>query len=126
MAAILAPAAAFGASATPPKNLPDGWFKVQGRTVTISLPQRGKDGWVWVSATGMVAAEPFGFVDIDIKPKAGPGGTDLTVYTYLGTRPGRATLEFGLVPAGKMLLGPKKLVYQGPVAKTFKADVTVK
>ncbi len=88
-----------------------------GRTATITLPYRTADHLLWVSSTKMADASPFVFKGLAIKPHEGPGGADLAVFTYTADKPGTAVLSFGLVPPGKMLIGPPSLVYTGPVAK---------
>ncbi len=90
----------------------------------VSLPYRSSDTMIWVSATRMSEAAPFLFKGLDIRPKGGPSGTDLAVFTYAADTAGSATLKFGLVPPGKMLIGPPALVYKGPVAATFQTKVT--
>jgi hypothetical protein len=97
-----------------------------GRTATISLPYRTADKLIWVSATRVSEASPFMFKGLDIKPHEGPGGTDLAVFTYTADKPGSAKLSFGLVPPGKMLIGPPSLVYTGPVAQRVSVEVVAK
>lgn len=115
----MAAAVALAAAALPAPTV-----KVTGRTAVVSLPYRAAEGLVWVSATRMSEAAPFTFKSLDVRPKAGPGGTDLAVFTYQAAVGGAAKLKFGLVPPGKMLIGPPALVYKGPVAKTFEVQVT--
>ena len=105
--------------------MPAGSHAVAGRTVTVSLPYRVADNLAWVSATQAADARPFVFKGLEVKPGAGPGGADLAVFTYEADGPGSAKLKFGMVPAGKMLIGPETLVYKGEVLKTYEADVTV-
>lgn len=112
-----APAAATGA-------LPPPTHSVSGRIATVSLPYRTADGLIWVSATKVSEAAPFVFKGIEIKPGGGPGGTDLSVFTYEADHAGTATLKFGLVPPGKMLVGLPSMVYTGPVAARYEATVT--
>lgn len=114
------PEAAAGSEAS---DLGEGQVSVVARTATITLPLRLSEGLAWVSATTAEEAAPFVFKGLDIRPGAGPKGADLAVFTYEAVGPGAATLTFGLVPAGKMLIGPKALVYSGPVARTFSAKV---
>lgn len=109
---------------TPPVNLPVGWHKVQGRTVTISLPYRSAEYWLWVGATEVSDQDGFAFVNLDIELKAGPEGTDLAVFTYVARLPATATLRFGLVPAGTSIVGPPKTRHFGSIAKTYVAVVT--
>lgn len=114
-----APAAPVGAA------VPAGSHAVSGRTVTVSLPFRIADQLAWVSATPAADARPFVFKGLEIKPGGGPGGVDLAVFTYEADGPGSAKLKFGMVPGGKMLIGPESLVYTGEVLKRYEADVTV-
>jgi hypothetical protein len=116
-AASPAPAAVAGA-------LPPPTHSVTGRIATVTLPYRTADGLVWVSATKMSEAAPFVFKGIEIKPGSGPNGTDLSVFTYEAERAGMATLRFGLVPPGKMLIGLPSLVYTGPVTARYEATVS--
>lgn len=116
--------AAVAAAAIAAAPLPAPSVKTTGRTAMISLPYRTSDTVVWVSATRVSEAAPFMFKGLDIKPKGGPAGTDLAVFTYTADRAGSATLKFGLVPPGKMLIGPPTLVYKGPVSSTFQTKVT--
>lgn len=97
-----------------------------GRTATISLPYRSADHLIWVSSTRMSEASPFVFKELAIKPNAGPAGTDLAVFTYTADKAGAATLSFGLVPPGKMLIGPPAMVYTGPVALRASVKVEAK
>lgn len=120
-AAVLAFAAGAALAAGP---LPPPTVKAAGRTTVVSLPYRTADGLIWVSATRVSEASPFTFKGLDIKPNGGPSGTDLAVFTYTADRSGSATLKFGLVPPGKMLIGPPTLVYKGPVAATFQTKAT--
>ncbi len=116
-----APAAdTAGAAALPPP-----FVATNGRTVVVSLPVRLSDHLVWVSATPVADADPFVFKGLDIKPGAGPQGTDLTVFTYAADHAGEARLKFGLVPPGKMLVGLPGTVYTGPVAARFETSVAV-
>ena len=117
-------AAAFAGPALAAAPLPSPTVKMTGRTATISLPYRTADKVIWVSATRMWEATPFTFKGLEIKPGGGPGGTDLSAFTYTADKAGSATLKFGLVPPGKMLIGPPTLVYKGPVASTFQTKVT--
>lgn len=102
-----------------------GSHAVSGRTVTVSLPFRASDNLAWVAATKMADARPFVFKGLEVQPGKGPGGTDMAVFTYEADAPGHVRLEFGLVPAGRMLIGPDNLVFKGEVAKRYVADVTV-
>jgi hypothetical protein len=104
--------------------LPSPTHSVAGRVVTVTLPYRAADGQVWVSATKMSEAAPFVFRGIEIKPGSGPNGTDLALFKYEAERAGSATLKFGLVPAGKMLVGLPSLVYTGPVRARYDATVS--
>lgn len=88
-----------------------------GRTAVIGLPYRTSDNLFWVSATKVIDALPFSFKSLEIKPHAGPAGTNLAVFTYVADKAGSTTLVFGLVPPGKMLIGPPSMVYRGPVAR---------
>jgi hypothetical protein len=97
--------------------------KMAGRTATISLPYKASDKLIWVSATRMSDAAPFMFKSLAIAPHAGPGGLDMAVFTYVADRPGAAKLTFGLVPPGKMLIGPPSLVYKGPPARLVSVPV---
>ncbi len=134
-APIVAPAATVAASPTatqaaaaapnaPGADLPAPTLQVNGRTATITAPVRLAEGWMWVSATTLEQVAPFLFKGLDIQPGAGPGGSDLAVFTYEARAPGSTTLKLGLVPAGKMLVGQPGLVYTGPVASRFEAQVT--
>ena len=96
-----------------------------GRTATITLPYRTSNHLIWVSATRVIDAAPFSFKSLAIKPGAGEDGRDLAVFTYVADRPGKATLTFGLVPPGKMLIGPPMLVFKGP-ARRITVTVTAK
>jgi len=96
-----------------------------GRTATITLPYRTSNHLIWVSATRVIDAAPFTFKALAIKPGAGEGGRDLAVFTYVADRPGKTNLSFGLVPPGKMLIGPPMLVFKGP-ARRITVTVTAK
>lgn len=119
-AAMLCAAAPARAPADP------ATVKMTGRKAEIALPYRTSDHLIWVSATTASKASPFAFKGLAIKPHAGPNGTDLAVFTYLADRAGSTTLEFGLVPPGKMLIGLPTLVYHGPVARRVSIKVTAK
>ena len=112
------------AAATTP--LPAGTHEVNGRIATIRLPYRTADNLLWVSATGVMEAAPFMFQDLEIEPHAGPDGTDLAVFTYKADKPGTATLEFGLVPPGKTLLGKGPTRFEGEPASRYAATVTAR
>ena len=105
-------------------ELPSGTTSLEGKVATISLPFRTASGKMWVVATRTADAAPFSFKGLDVKPGAGPDGTDLAVFTYEADKAGSATLKFGLVPGGKMLIGPDALVYKGPVDKRYETTVT--
>lgn len=105
--------------------VPLGSHAVSGRTVTVSLPFRASDNLAWVSATKMADARPFVFRGLEVKPGKGPEGADLAVFTYEADSPGHAALEFGLIPAGRMLVGPPDMVFTGEVVRRYTADVTV-
>ena len=113
------PAAQAATGALPPPT-----HSVAGRVATITLPYRTADGLIWVSATRMSDAAPFTFKGLDVKPGAGPNGTDLAVFTYEADRAGSTTLKFGLVPPGKMLIGLPSMVYTGPVSARYEATVS--
>ena len=123
--AALATALACGTVQAAPAGPAEAPFslKMVGRTATISLPYKASDKLVWVSATRMSDAAPFVFKSLAIAPHAGPGGLDLAVFTYVADRPGAATLSFGLVPPGKMLIGPPSLVYKGVLARLVSVPV---
>ncbi len=121
-AALLAFASAAPAIASP-GDAPAA-VKVTGRTAVIALPYRTSDHLIWVSATRMFDAMPFTFKGLEIRPHAGSNGMDLSVFTYVADKPGTATLNFGLVPPGKMLIGPPSLLYKGPVARRLSIKVT--
>lgn len=87
-------------------SLPPGTHEIDGRTVTVRLPYRSADNLLWVAGSDLEQAAPYMFQSLDVEPKAGPDGTDLAVFVYRADRPGHATLRFGLVPAGKTLIGP--------------------
>ncbi len=120
VAAVSAPAFAQ------PAAIPGAAVRVSGRTAVVSLPLRLSQHWVWVSATRMMDTAPFTFSALDYRPGAGPGGADLAVFTYVADKPGSTTLKFGLVPAGKMLVGLPSMTYKGPVAARFEAKVSAK
>lgn len=103
--------------------LPPPTHSVAGRVATVTLPYRTADGLVWVSATKVSEAAPFVFKGLDIQPGAGPNGADLSVFTYEADKAGATTLKFGLVPGGKMLIGPPAMVYTGPVTARYEAAV---
>ena len=115
--------AAAAAPAATPAALPVGSHSVSGRVATVSLPYRLSDGLAWVTATRSADARPFVFKGLEVRPGAGPQGTDLAVFTYEADGPGEATLEFGLVPQGRMLVGPDDLVFKGSVAQRYSAQV---
>jgi len=115
----VAPVATAAAGALPPPT-----HSVTGGIATVTLPYRTADGLVWVSATRMSDAAPFVFKGVEIKPGSGPNGTDLAIFTYEAERAGTATLKFGLVPPGKMLVGLPSLVYTGPVTARYDATVS--
>lgn len=119
---------ADGASAAPAaaaSTLPGGSHEVQGRAVVFRLPYRSAEGRLWVAATSMAESAPFVFQGLDIEPGAGPGGTDLAVFAYQADRPGSATLEFGLVPASRTLLGPPETRVDRAGIPFYSATVTV-
>ena len=120
----VAPTGANPAAPAPTGALPPPTHSVAGRVATITLPYRTADGLIWVSATRMSDAAPFTFKGLDVKPGAGPNGTDLSVFTYEADRGGTATLKFGLVPPGKMLIGLPSMVYTGPVRARYEATVS--
>ncbi len=122
----LAPAdpAASAVPTAPAGPLPPPTHSVTGRIATITLPYRTADNLIWVSATKVTEAAPFMFKAVDVKPGGGPNGTDLSVFTYQADRAGTATLKFGLVPPGKMLIGLPSMVYTGPVTARYEATVT--
>jgi hypothetical protein len=115
-------------AALPPPIIPatvGGSHAVSGRLVTIPLPFRTSDNVAWVTATKAAEARPFVFKGLEIEPGKGPGGVDLAVFTYEATGPGKAVLVFGLVPAGRILVGPPDRVFTGEVVKRYVAKVTV-
>jgi len=115
------PAAAADA---PRPALPAGSHTVSGRLLTVTLPFRSADGLAWVTATRAADARPFVFQELEVRPAAGPDGADLAVFTYRASGPGTAELEFGLVPAGRMLVGPEDQVFTGSIARTYTAKAT--
>jgi hypothetical protein len=122
------PASAPQPGAQPPQVIaavPAGSHAVSGRTVTVSLPFRAADNLAWVTATKMAEARPFVFKALDVQPGKGPGGADLAVFTYGASGPGHAVLNFGLIPAGRTLVGPEDQIFKGEVVRTYSADVTV-
>jgi len=124
------PASAPAPGATPGSTqviaaVPAGSHAVSGRIVTVSLPFRASDSLAWVAATKMSEARPFVFKGLDVQPGKGPGGVDLAVFTYEASGPGHAVLKFGLIPAGRILVGPPDQVFTGEVVRSYAADVTV-
>jgi len=113
-----------GSVVVPSGPLPPPTHSVAGRVVTVTLPYRSAEGLIWVSATKVSEAAPFVFKGLDIQPGAGPNGTDLSVFTYEADKAGATTLKFGLVPGGKMLIGPPSMVYTGPVTARYEAAVS--
>ena len=117
---VLAFSAASAVAAPAPVPAPS--VKVTGRTAAVSLPYRSGDGLVWVSATRTSELGPYIFKGLDLQ--MGAGGADVAVFTFQASGPGSAVLKFGLVPPGKMLIGPPSLAYKGPVAKTYQTKVS--
>ena len=105
-----------------PAAVPAPSVKLTGRTAAVSLPYRSDDGLVWVSATRTSQLGPYIFKGLDLE--MGSDGVDVAVFTYMATGPGAAILRFGLVPQGKMLIGPPSLAYKGPVTKTYQTKVS--
>ena len=59
-------------------------------------------------------------------PGAGPDGTDLAIFHYEADGAGTATLRFGLVPAGRTLIGPEDTRVEDPAAfPAYSATVAV-
>lgn len=104
--------------------LPEPTVHVTGRTATIALPYRSADKLAWAPATGAADSQPFMFQSLDLRPGAGPGGTDLAVFTYAAGKAGSAVLKFGLAPVGKVLIAPPGAVYKGPFSATFQTQVS--
>jgi hypothetical protein len=104
--------------------VPAGSHSLAGRTVTVTLPFRASDNLAWVQATPGAEARPFVFKGLEVKPGAGPNGSDLAVFTYEAEGPGHAVLAFGLIPAGRTLVGAPDEVFTGEVIKGYEADVT--
>lgn len=75
------------------------------QTVAISLPVKLADNQSWVSGSKMADLGPFMFHGLEENPGAGPGGTDLVVFTYMAHAPGAGTLKFARVPAGVSVIG---------------------
>jgi hypothetical protein len=125
---LLIPCAAAMLCAAAPLGAPGDHasVKMTGRAAEIALPYRTSGHLIWVSATTSSKASPFAFKSLAIRPHAGPNGADLAVFTYVADRPGSTTLEFGLVPPGKMLTGPPTLIYRGPVARRVAIKITAK
>lgn len=105
--------------------VPAGSHAVSGRIVTVSLPFRASDNLAWVTATKMADARPFVFKGLEVQPGKGPGGADLAVFTYEASGPGHAILKFGLIPAGRTLVGPPDEIFAGEIIRSYAADVTV-
>jgi hypothetical protein len=108
----------------PSQPLPQPTVEVRGRAATISLPFRTADRLAWVAATPAADAQPFMFQTLEVKPGAGPDGTDLAVFTYSAAKAGSTVLKFGLVPAGRVLIGLPATVYKGLPASTFQTQVS--
>ena len=127
LSSACSPSATEPATSASPQTLPTGNHEVIGRVVTVCLPYRSADGMLWVAAQHSADIKPFVFRNLDVEPHAGPQGTDLAVFVYEADGPGSATLEFGLVPAGKALVGPPGASYlhEGPPAARYTAAVTV-
>lgn len=122
------PAADAPATVTPPRALPAGSHEATDRTLTVRLPYRSADGMLWVAAQRTADTAPFFFRSLDVEPHAGPQGTDLAIFVYEADGPGTATLEFGLVPAGRTLVGPAGAPYlhDEPPAARYIATVTAR
>lgn len=102
--------------------LPKPEYEIEGRTVTVRLPYRTRDGHLWVDADGG-AAGPLTFTGLDVEPRGGQDGTDLAVYSYRADAPVEETLTFALVKIGKT--PPPELVRRGEVASRYVAVVKV-
>ena len=103
-----------------------GSHQLQGRTVLVRLPYHREANQIWVSAEDDAEVGPFVFQTIDVEPGSGPGGTDVSVFEYRAEGPGTGTLRFGLVPAGKSLIGPPETRHKGEPFASYTVTVTVK
>ncbi len=100
-------------------RLPPAKADAQGRTATVSLPYRPKDGFVW-TLDGK-PGEPWSLTASATKPGAGPEGTDLAVFSFTASGPGAGNLSFRLGappnPASKSPSGGDKVLsYQATVS----------
>jgi hypothetical protein len=73
--------------------------------ITVALPVKLADNQAWVSGSKMADLGPFMFHGLEEQPGAGPGGTDLIVFTYMAHEPGDGALKFARVPAGVAVIG---------------------
>lgn len=106
--------------------LPVGSHQLEGRTLTVRLPYRSRDNRLWVAGTDEADSAPFVFHGLDLLPGAGPDGTDLAIFHYEADGAGTATLRFGLVPAGRTLIGPEDTRVEDPAAfPAYSATVAV-
>ncbi len=96
--------------------LPAGSHQLEGRALTVRLPYRSRDNRLWVAGTDDADSAPFVFHGLDLLPGAGPAGTDLAIFHYEAEGAGTATLRFGLVPAGRSLIGPEDTRVEDPAA----------
>lgn len=101
-----------------------GSHSLSGRTLTVVLPFRAVDGLEWTPATAAAKARPFVFRRRAIEAGRGPGGADLAIFTYEAEAPGSAVLEFGLVPEGRVLIGPPDRVFTGSIAGMYRVEAT--
>jgi hypothetical protein len=92
-------------------KLPSPHADANGRSLTVSLPFRPKDGLVWsVDAPGA----PWTLTGSKTSPGAGPDGTDLMVFSFQASGPGSGALNFKLNPP-KTAAGESVMSYQATV-----------
>ncbi len=73
--------------------------------ISVALPVKLADNQAWVSGSKMTDLGPFMFHGLEEQPGAGPGGTDLVVFSYMAHAPGAGVLKFARVPAGVAVIG---------------------
>lgn len=107
-------------------SLPEPSHHVTGRTLTVKLPYDGRLGLNWQLAQREEEIAPFRLPDVDAEPLAGGGGAlGVTTMTFTADGPGKAKIEFVLVPPEARTVGSNGVTFNAAPHKRYSVEASV-
>lgn len=118
------PAAVAADAAEAGLPLPDPWYELEGRKLSVKLPYRADTWYMW--GGDLEGLGPFTFKMLDVIPRGGPDGTDLAVFEYEASGPGTGRFSFGLTKVSEDGLNAPEQRRMGLAKATYDPVIEVK